>query len=104
MPISPPSHAQQMARRRKALYERGRPSASARGYDRRWRRYRLMYLREHPLCVMHERKGQVREATVVDHIKPHRNDSKIFWDLSNLQALCKPCHDRKTAKENERWG
>ncbi len=37
--------------------------------------------------------GRVTAATVVDHIKPHRGDQKLFWDTANWQALCKPCHD-----------
>lgn len=37
--------------------------------------------------------GQVRAATVVDHIKPHRGDEDLFHDPANLQSLCKPCHD-----------
>lgn len=27
-------------------------------------------------------------------------DSKLFWDRTNWQSLCKPCHDRKTMTEN----
>ena len=40
---------------------------------------------------------------MVDHIIPHKGNLELFWDEDNLQALCKPCHDRKTAKEG-RWG
>lgn len=29
---------------------------------------------------------------------------KLFWDKSNWMALCKPCHSRKTAKENGGFG
>ena len=38
----------------------------------------------------------------VDHIIPHRGDQKLFWDRNNWQALCKPCHDRKTGKEDRK--
>lgn len=38
--------------------------------------------------------GRVTSATVVDHIVPHRGNNELFWDKSNWQALCKPCHDR----------
>lgn len=36
---------------------------------------------------------------VADHIKPHRGDPALFWARSNLQCLCKTCHD--TAKQAE---
>lgn len=37
---------------------------------------------------------------VCDHIEPHRGDERKFWDESNLQTLCKACHDRlKQAEE-----
>ena len=39
-----------------------------------------------------------RPAVVVDHIKPF-NQGGEFWDPGNHQAMCKSCHDRKTAKE-----
>ncbi|HWL55465.1 MAG TPA: HNH endonuclease [Paracoccus sp. (in: a-proteobacteria)] len=31
-------------------------------------------------------------ATLVDHIKPHRGDKALFWNWNNWQALCAPCH------------
>jgi 5-methylcytosine-specific restriction protein A len=75
-----------------------RPSAAKRGYDGRWRKAREGYLRKHPLCVLCEAGKRVVVATVVDHIVPHRGDDRLFWDSSNWQALCKTCHDRKTAR------
>lgn len=71
-----------------------RANASARGYGSKWQAARSGYLRRHPVCVMCALLGRVTEATVVDHIVPHRGDSKLFWDSGNWQALCKPCHDR----------
>ncbi|MGL6245691.1 HNH endonuclease [Pseudomonas sp.] len=70
-----------------------RQSAARRGYNRRWQAYRERYLQEHPLCVMHQQLGRIVEATVVDHIVPHKGDHKLFWDPKNHQALCKTCHD-----------
>jgi len=43
---------------------------------------------------------RVAPATVVDHIEPHKGDEELFYDINNLQSLCKSCHDRKTAKED----
>ena len=62
-------------------------------YDRRWRNARAAFLALHPLCVYCERIKRTRAATVVDHIEPHKGDAHKFWDRSNWQALCKPCHD-----------
>ena len=69
-------------------------NSTQRGYGYKWQQAREAYLRSHPLCVFHRARGQVVEATVVDHKIPHRGDTKIFWDRKNWQALCKPCHDR----------
>lgn len=68
-------------------------SSASRGYGYRWQKARASYLNKHPLCVMCLKAGRTTPATVVDHIKPHRGDSKLFWDSSNWQALCKHCHD-----------
>ena len=70
-----------------------RLNSAARGYGSRWQKYRAKYLLEHPLCVMHQARGQVVPATVVDHIEPHKGDHRLFWKPDNHQALCKHCHD-----------
>ena len=73
-----------------------RGSAASRGYDAKWRAARKRYLQLHPLCVKCKERGKLTPATVVDHILPHRGDSKLFWDENNWQPLCKDCHDIKT--------
>ena len=92
----------------KARTEARRESASARGYDRRWQKARLTYLRRNPLCAdpfkTHERQGMIVAAVLVDHIQPHKGDMTLFWRVDNWQPLCKECHDRKTAQEDGGWG
>lgn len=78
--------------------DRLRGSAAARGYDRRWREARGMFLREHPLCAACYAEGVLTPATVVDHIIPHRGDQRLFWDKNNWQPLCKRHHDEKTGR------
>lgn len=80
-------------------YDKWRGTAAQRGYDSRWRKARLHFLRRHTLCVMCEKEGKIKAATVVDHIVVHRGDKKLFWDKRNLQALCVSCHSRKTMME-----
>ena len=83
-----------------AAREQMRSSARDRGYDSKWTRYRIGYLRNHPYCAdpfeVHGTSPTL--ATHVDHIKPHRGDWSIFWDKSNHQGLCASCHSRKTAE------
>ncbi len=74
--------------------------AGAKLYNTRaWRDSRLAFLKRNPVCVDCDELGVVTEATEVDHIEPHRGDRALFFDRSNWQSLCKPCHSRKTARE-----
>ena len=78
-----------------------RPSSAKRGYNNKWRRVRAAYLRKHPMCVKCMAEGRFTPATVVDHITPHRGNPVLMWDENNYQALCKPCHDKKTWTEDK---
>jgi 5-methylcytosine-specific restriction protein A len=66
----------------------------------RWRRLRTIVLARDPVCCDCKRAA----STVADHIKPHRGNLDLFTDLKNLQGLCKPCHDKKTASEDGGFG
>lgn len=81
-----------------------RPSAASRGYDTRWRAARTAYLASRPTCVMCADHGRATAATVVDHIKPHRGDPKLFWDRSNWQALCATHHNAAKQRGERRGG
>lgn len=65
---------------------------------RRWQDASVAYREANPLCVECEREGKTTASQVVDHIKPHKGDVELFWSVDNWQALCKRCHDRKTAR------
>lgn len=75
-------------RQRNARAEARRPSSTARGYDSKWRKARLEFLAANPTC-----RYCAAPATVVDHIKPHRGDMKLFWSRSNWQPLCAHHHN-----------
>lgn len=62
-------------------------------YGERWKRARIVFLRDNPLCVECLKFKRRTPATVVDHKVPHRGDSVLFWRRSNWQPLCKRCHD-----------
>jgi 5-methylcytosine-specific restriction enzyme A len=94
------ARCEQHKRMEAKAHDARRGSAHERGYSAAWQRARVGFLKSHPLCKAHEGKGEVVVATVVDHIKPHKGDKALFWDHDNWQALCKPCHDHKTATED----
>lgn len=81
-------HSRQEAR----VQVQTRASSYERGYDARWRAYRLDFLARHPFCVGLG-DGCTLVATVVDHIVPHRNDRGLFWDIGNHQPVCDHCHN-----------
>ena len=91
-----------------------RGTAAERGYDSKWAKARMFYLRKHPLCVYCKRAGQTTAAAVVDHIIAHRLKEAIdsgdedriavaralFWDsANNWQSLCPSCHN--SVKQSE---
>lgn len=94
------AYGQKYCDEHKSLHPEYTRAASKRGYSSRWQRESKRYLRDNPLCVKCKTNEKLVEATVVDHIVPHRENQKLFWDKNNWQALCKLCHDKKTRTED----
>ena len=67
-------------------------------YDYRWRKLRTLYIAKNPLCAECEKAGRLTPATEVHHIVAVADGGSDRDE--NLQALCKSCHSRKTAKES----
>ena len=61
---------------------------------RRWKDLRARQLARFPHCQCPHHKGQSIPADVVDHIVPHKGDTRLFHDPRNLQSMTKECHDR----------
>lgn len=61
---------------------------------------RYVTLARDPICKICNRAP----STVADHIVPYKGIWDLFTDLSNLQGICAPCHDRKTALEDGGFG
>ena len=116
--IDSPGFCQRHEKLNQAKDRDERGNASERGYTSVWAKARLTFLKRNPLCAEHMKRGEVAQASVVDHIKPHKlgqakqsgdasliaKASELFWDRSNWQALCKRCHDIKTATEDGGFG
>lgn len=67
--------------------------------SRIWRQIRQSFLFDNPLCAHHLARGETVAANEVDHIDGDSNNNPA--DGSNYQALCKSCHSRKTAREQQ---
>ena len=76
----------------------GRRNAAARGYDRRWARFRAWYLAqpEHQFCALHISPRCKGLAECIDHIVPLNGpDDPGRFDLDNLQPACLACNTAK---------
>lgn len=74
----------------------------------RWREIRKAFLLGHTtwngtmvpntLCLECYKNGKVVPSNTVDHIQRIKSGGDAY-DLNNLQALCRACHDTKSSKE-----
>lgn len=82
-----------------------RGSRQSRGYGAGWDKLRLtIFARDNGLCQECLRMGLITAPTgrdrICDHVTPKAEGGTD--DPSNLQTLCRPCSDRKTADEARR--
>lgn len=63
-----------------------------------WKKRRVEQLTRDPLCGYCLAAGMTTEATIADHVIPHRGDPDLFW-FGELQSLCKLHHDSTKARE-----
>ena len=106
-----PNAPQTIAQRKRASGQVARPrdrraSACKRGYDRKWQKYVTFYRQcVEPLCRECFKDGRLTPMDCVDHIVPMNGpDDPRWYDQTNHQALCTPCHSRKTANEDGAFG
>lgn len=64
----------------------------------RWQAARAAQLARVPCCEACAARNEVTPATVCDHRQPVRLGGD-FWNSSNYQSLCRPCHQAKSAAE-----
>lgn len=97
---------QSLVRQAQRQADKDRGNSTERGYNYRWQVESKLFLNEHPLCEICQKKTppRVTAATLVDHIIPHKGDQGLFWDKSNWQGSCDKCHNIKTASEDGGFG
>lgn len=97
----------------KARGVKGAPKENWRWNSWRWRRFSERFRGKYPLCGGRpaglpatgnsrcQRNGIATQAKDVDHITPVDGpDDPRCFDLTNLEALCHPCHSAKTRREH----
>lgn len=91
----------QADRKRGTFADPERGTRQQRGYGSEWVRARVRILsRDSGLCQVCLKRGQVTRATQVDHTIPKAEGGTDADE--NLQAICKSCHQAKTADESRR--
>ena len=101
MPIASPIHRARSYKPRgkwTRSKENRNKTTTERGYGSEWRKIRRFVIqRDKGLCQPCLTQGRYTEFQDVDHIKPKTQGGTD--DLSNLQCICKPCHQSKTGTE-----
>ena len=64
-------------------------------WTRHYRTWRAGILRDEPLCRPCAEAGFTVAAEHIDHIEPAHLAPERFWDPTNLQPICRQCHERK---------
>ena len=101
MPMKPQTLAQKRGRVPSKEYDMRRRDTAGKKIrsSARWRKVRKMVLDMNPLCVVCDANGSKVVAVDVDHIIPLALQPDLAFDTSNLQGLCRSCHNCKTAQE-----
>lgn len=69
-------------------------------YTARWKRLRWQcFERDLFTCQFCERTDPNASRLEADHKIRHLGDPKLFWDINNLQCLCKSCHAKEKQRE-----
>lgn len=73
-----------------------------------WRKLRLGYLMEHPLCEECLKTDKLSPAKEVHHVTPISTAfdklgmMELAYDPQNLMSLCSECHTKKHHKKDEK--
>jgi len=80
-----------------------RPSAQHRGYTSKWQAATDEFRRANPYCLGCTAVGDKSPSEVVDHIEPHKGNSKLFWNKRNWQPSCAWHHNKVKRLLENQW-
>lgn len=93
-------HRKQYERQRTARRRTNPNNTDSFYWSAYWRKIRAAKLRADPLCAGCLAVGRTTAATEVDHQDGNQRNN----DPENLTSYCKPCHSRKTVREDGGFG
>ena len=91
-----PEHTQRRSSRRPSTEHEAKAKAFYNSMT--WRKLSEYHRTRHPLCVACESIGRTTVGDVSDHRVELKDDWSLRVEPSNLQTLCHPCHNKKTAQ------
>ena len=66
--------------------------------SRPYRRKRARFLRDNPLCAECDQEGHTEVAEELHHKVSVEQRPDLFWEESNWEGLCAPCHWQKKSE------
>lgn len=72
----------------------------------KWRKLRLSYLMDHPLCERCQKENRIVPAVDIHHIISFMTTSNkldrmaLAFNPDNLESLCKQCHQKEHSKRS----
>lgn len=71
--------------------------------SKEWRKCREMILiRDHYLCQTCLKKGIIKVANTVHHIKPLEDYPELALEPTNLESICPACHNQEHPEKGRR--
>lgn len=107
MPSKPKTHrpkGQQTRKEQNATYDARRADDPVRRLyaTLRWQALRLIILGRDPYCKRCERGGIITPSDTVNHIEKAKDAPERFFDETNLEGVCAPCHSGEIQREERK--
>lgn len=85
---------------------RNNPDIAKKYKSKRWQKLRQLKLNTNPLCERCAKKGIYNAAEIIHHKEyvndKNYNDDNIFFNIDNLESLCRKCHNEEHFKSKEK--